>query len=323
MLGKRLIKSNEGSSASSGDGPDISSYTYNSSLSDTTGVATGPYHHGYFFLGDSGTKLYIATTNYNTHTDDRYPLSTAYDFSSRGARNQSVGRNPPNHYNTSIFFKPDGTKYYMMGYSNGYTSGSNTIVQATMSTPWDLTSATIYNGTRPGSFQGHHANSITFSSDGSNWFYASNVNASNTLVDNTIVRKASLSTAWDFSSTHTIQQTIDLKNIIPEWVDGNYYVSGDGWTGGNFWMYEDGLSAYLPILYYSGGNYQSTKVYRLDLTTAYDLSTLNADNDSYVTIAGTVFTNAGANGHGNIQIVDNGDLVVAAKGGNYKFFTFN
>jgi len=319
MFGRRLINTSSVSSAESG--PDISSYSYNALLSDTTGVETGPSHHGYFFIGDSGTKLYIATTNYDNHSDDRYPLSTPYAPSSRGGRDQSVSRNPPNHYNSSLFFKPDGTKYYMMGYSNGYSAGSNSIVQATMSTPWDLNTATIYNGTRPGGFIEHHANSITFSEDGGTWYSLSTVNASNSNGDNTILRQISLSTSWDFSSTHTIVNTVDLKTIVPEWISGNYLSGGTGWTDGNFFVHAGGVNAYMTIQYYSGSTYQSSKTYRFTMSTPFDITTLSAD--SSVLISGSVFNNVGATYHGNTMIMDDGKMIIAAKGGNYKFLVFN
>lgn len=318
-LNKRLIKSNEASLGS--PGPDISSYTYNASLSDTTGVPTGPYHHGYFFIGDSGTKLYIATTNYDSHYDDRYPLSTPYAPSSRGGRDQSVYRNPPNHYNTSLFFKPDGSKYYMTGYTNGYGSGTNTIIQATMSTPWDLNTATFYYTDRPGGFIGHNANSITFSEDGGTWYNLSNVSASNSSVDFTILRQISLSTPWDFSSTHTIVNTVDLKTIVPEWISGNYYSGGTGWTDGNFFVHAGGVNAYMTMQYYSGSTYQSSKSYRFTMSTPYDITTLSAD--SSFSIPGSVFNNVGAVNHGNSMIMDDGKVIIAAKGGNYKFLVFD
>lgn len=324
-VGKRLIKSNNAASAG---GVDVSSLTYNALKSYTgNGVETGPYHHGYFYLSDSGSKLYIAYTNYDNHNDTQYNLSTPYDFSTISGQIQSVNRNYNNNYNTSMFWKPDGTKYFMTGYTNSYGGGSNTIIMATMSTPWNLSTASIHQSDRPGSFIGHNANSISFLESGNTWYSVSNVNASNALVDNTILRQYSLFNSWDFSSGNAIANTVDLKTIVPEWVSGNYYNGSNGWADGHFIVHPNGESAYILIPRYASGNYQESKIHKFTMSTAGDITTLSAD--SSVIIPGSVFSNAGAPAaHGNMQVLENGSIVITARYGGfpnwrYGFFVFD
>lgn len=328
MLGKRLIKAND--IVTSLPAPEISSLTYNSSRSYTgNGVVTGPYHHGYFYVADGGTKLYIASTNYDNHNDTQYTLYTPYDFSTISILEQAVNRNYANHYNTSMFWKPDGTKYFMTGYTNGYGSGTNTIIMATMSTPWDLSTATIHQSDRPGGFAGHHANSITFLEDGATWYSQSAISSSNTATDlNTVVRQYSLSNPWDYSSTNSIVNTVDLKTVIPEYATGSYYgssSSGTGWSDGHFTVHAGGSSAYLITPRYVSGTYQESKVWKMNMSTPGDITTLSVE--SSLIINGSIFTNAGATGHGNMQILEDGSLVVTARYGGspwkFGFFVFD
>lgn len=329
MLSKRLIDASPASTT--GPAPEISSLTYNASKSYTgNNVVCGPYHHGYFYVADEGTKLYMAYTNYDSHNDTQYTLSTPYDFSTISSQVQSVGRNYANNYNTSMFWKPDGTKYFMTGYTNGYGSGTNTIIMATMSTPWNLSTATIHQSDRPGGFAGHHANSITFLEDGYTWYSESNISASNTATDlNTVVRQYSLSNPWDYSSAAMIVNTVDLKTVIPEYAPGSYYgssSSGTGWADGHFTVHAGGSSAYVLLTRYVSGTYVESKVCKMNMSTPGDITTLSVD--SYVNIPKTQFDAAGCPyAPGNIQVLDNGSLVITNRyGGNpwkFGFFVFD
>jgi hypothetical protein len=326
MLGNRLIKAND--IVTGAPAPEISSLTYNASKSYTgNNVVCGPYHHGYFYLADGGTKLYMAYTNYDSHNDTQYTLSTPYDFSTISGQIQSVGRNYANNYNTSMFWKPDGTKYFMTGYTNGYGGGTNTIIMATMSTPWNLSTATIHQSDRPGGFAGHHANSITFLEDGATWYSESNISASNTATDlNTVVRQYSLSNPWDYSSTNSIVNTVDLKTVIPEYAPGSYYVSGNGWADGHFTVHAGGSSAYVLLTRYVSGTYVEMKVCKMNMSTPGDITTLSVD--SYVNIPKQQFVDAGCPyPPGNIQVLDDGSLVITNRYGNspwkFGFFVFD
>jgi DNA-binding beta-propeller fold protein YncE len=87
---------------------DISTATYNQSFS-VSAQNNDPI--GLFF-GDDGRKMYMC--NSTTSVVDEYSLSTAWDIST-AAYNQSLNVSAQDTRPYDIFFKPDGTKMYVLG----------------------------------------------------------------------------------------------------------------------------------------------------------------------------------------------------------------
>jgi sugar lactone lactonase YvrE len=90
-----------------------------------------PAHTGLFFKPD-GTKMYVI----GTVGDDvnEYDLSTAWDITTASyLQNFSVAAQEINP--TSIFFKPDGTKMYVVG------SVGDDVNEYDLSTAWDVSTA--------------------------------------------------------------------------------------------------------------------------------------------------------------------------------------
>ena len=86
------------------------------------------------FFGDDGSKMYMIGGG-STDRVYQYALSTPWVVStaSYDSINFSVGSQDSSPYD--IFFKPDGTKMYIIGAS------SDTVYQYTLSTAWDLSTA--------------------------------------------------------------------------------------------------------------------------------------------------------------------------------------
>lgn len=130
-----------------------------------------------------------------------------------------------------IFFKPDGTELY-------YTAHNSTSVrQYTLSTPWDVTTAT-YTSAFSSSLSG--AYSIALSSDGLNMY----------LSKDTGIFQHTLSTAWDIS-TATYSQT-SSSSVLEE-----------------FCFNPDGTK----IVYYQNS---LNRLYYANLSTPWDISTINS-----------------------------------------------
>ena len=102
---------------------------YQYSLSTAWSISTASYDNvsfsvnsqdtdaiGIFFKPD-GTKMYI-TGNTNDKVY-QYSLSTAWSVSSASYDNVSFSVSSQEGTPNGIFFKPDGTKMYVMGYSSG------------------------------------------------------------------------------------------------------------------------------------------------------------------------------------------------------------
>jgi hypothetical protein len=83
------------------------------------------------FLKSDGTKMYITGSS----TVYQYTLSTAWDLSSASYDSINFSFTSQESQSRDIFFKPDGAKMFMVG------SGSDLIYQYTLSTPWDVSTA--------------------------------------------------------------------------------------------------------------------------------------------------------------------------------------
>jgi hypothetical protein len=139
---------------------------------------------------------------------------------------------------TGIFFKPDGTKMYVVG------TNSDTVFQYTLSTPWSITTATYDSISFSVTSQETAPQSVHFSSDGTKMFiYGSTGNN---------VRAYSLGTAWNVS-TATYSYVFSITTLFGTQAKGMTF-SSDG-----------------KKMYFIGATNQA--VYQCDLPTAWDLTT--------------------------------------------------
>ena len=113
-------------------------------------------------FSSDGTKMYVIGD-----TNDRlfqYTLSTAWSISTASYDSVSLNLGLQDTSPSDIYFKPDGTKMYMVGLTG------DRVYQYTLSTAWSISTAS-YDGT---SFYvgGQDANpvSVTFKSDGTKMF---------------------------------------------------------------------------------------------------------------------------------------------------------
>jgi len=141
---------------------------------------------GIFFKPD-GTKMYVIGT---TGDDvNEYDLSTAWDVSSATyLQNFSVAAQEANP--SGIFFKPDGTKMYVIG-----TTG-DAVFSYTLSTAWDVSSATYLQNFSV-SAQEETPQGIFFKPDGTKMYVLGNIGDD--------VNEYDLSTAWDVTSASYLQ----------------------------------------------------------------------------------------------------------------------
>lgn len=191
------------------------------------------------FFKPDGTKVYVT----GTRGDDvnEYDLSTAWDINSASfLQNQSVSgqdRQP-----TGIFFKDDGTKMYITGDSG------NDINQYSLSTAWDVSSATFDSVTLSVGTQETRPSGLFIGDSGTELYI--------TGVSSDAVQRYTLSTAWDLSSgSHS--QTLSV-------------IAHDGTPRGVFFK-PDGTKMYL-----SGA---TDHVQEFLLSTAWDLSTATHNHE--------------------------------------------
>ena len=153
---------------------DSVSFSVTSQTESPTGVS---------FKSD-GAKMYVCSNNPNTVF--QYSLSTAWDVSSATYDAVSFDASGQDTGIQDIFFKADGTAFYLIG------SSTDAVYQYDLTTAWDLSSASYATKSLSVSAQETGPTALCFNGDGDYLFIAG------TVIDT--VFGYTLSTAWDLSS---------------------------------------------------------------------------------------------------------------------------
>ena len=282
-----------------------SNTVYQYSLSTAWDVSTGSYDSVSFsvsaqetaatllYFNDTGSIMYVG--GQITDSLYEYSLSTAWDVSTSTYSGTSFSLAPQETSPSGIFFKPDGTKMYMVGLGNDtiyqYSTAQTTAtldlstgsvfeltptsdIQVTLSNPaasgtvsgatllldqagygsYDIANA-VYTGKsfNLSSYDNGQYSNIFFKPDGTKLYY---------LGDNgNDVEQFSLSTAWDISTA-----TPDSKTVA---------VSGQTSAGSDLFFSDDGTKMYILDFANFARGYQYT------LSTAWDVSTASYASISY------------------------------------------
>ena len=187
---------------------------YQYSLNGLSVSANELYPYGVFFKPD-GTKMYVSG---NIGDDvDEYNLSTAWDiFSATYVQSFSFSAQSTNV--RDIFFKPDGTKMYMIEVIN------DSVFEYNLSAAWDVSSATYGGSSFSVALQEGNPFSIFLKPDGTKMYVTGS--------DSDAVHEYNLSTAWDVSSASFLQSfSVSAQELSPSGVffkdDGaKMYISG-------------------------------------------------------------------------------------------------
>jgi DNA-binding beta-propeller fold protein YncE len=208
---------------------DVSTASYsNNSLLVTSQDATPT---GLFF-GDSGTKLYVV--GLTNDTVYQYTLTTAWDISTASYASLSFSVATQELTPRALFFKPDGTKMFVIG------QAGDDVNEYDLGTAWNVSTASFV---RASAAVGEtNPTGLWFKDDGTKMYVTGNTNDT--------VREFSLSTAWNVSTISFVQSLSIGFEIAP--------------TGVTF--KDDGTE-----LYVLGSTNDS--VYEIQLGTAWDIST--------------------------------------------------
>lgn len=143
------------------------------------------------YIRDDGLRMYV--TGSTGDDVNEYSIGTAWNISTASfVRTFSVASQEIEP--TGIFFKPDGTKMYIIG-----TSGDD-VNEYNLSTPWNISTASFVKVDAPTGIDSI-PNDIFFTSDGTKLFI--------TGTNNDTVVGYDLSTAWDVGTA-----TLNLRNSI-------------------------------------------------------------------------------------------------------------
>ena len=233
--------------SNNGAGTYVSSYDISSASYDgvSFGVASqesSPY--GMTFNND-GTKLYV--TGPGTDTVFQYSLSTAFDLDTMSYDSVSFNANSQNTAIAGVAFNNDGTKMYLVGYN-----GPSSVFQYTLSTAFDLSTASYDSVTFNVSSQASTAFGLAFNNNGTKMYIVS--------FGNDTIYQYSLSSAFNLStaSYDSVSLSVNAQEAAPA-----------GMTFNN-----DGTKMYIV-----GEN--GDEVNQYGLSTAFDLSTASYDNIAF------------------------------------------
>ena len=220
-------------------GYDIASASYDNVDFLTKASGTGPT--GVFFKPD-GTKFYI--TDNSSDVIRQYSLSTAWDITTATeGTTKSVSSQTTNPH--EVFFKPDGTKMFVLGQNN------NKVFEYDLSTAWDSSTASYNNVSFDITTQETLANGLCFNPAGTKMYMAG--------TNGDAVYQYDLSTAWDVSSASFTQSfSVTSQDTKPTGI----FFTPDGTR--------------MIISGNAGDN-----IYQYSLTSGFDISTASYDSVSF------------------------------------------
>ena len=172
---------------------DVSTATY-ASLSKSI-AAQDPNPTSIFFSSD-GLKMYMVGQTYNTVY--QYTLSTAWAINTATYASLSKSVSAQEGAVNGVAFSPDGTKMYIVGQNN------DTVYQYTLSTAWNVSTATYASLSKDLGFQDIIPCDLAFSSDGLRMFVVGNYYDQ--------VFQYTLSTAWNVSTATYASLAINVPD---------------------------------------------------------------------------------------------------------------
>ena len=171
------------------------------------------YYRGFFSVGSQqsdpwgvsfkpdGTKMYLG--GYSPSSLFQYSLSTAWDVSTASYDSVSLNTSSQSSITRNPVFKPDGTKLYVIG------GGNYSIYQYSLSTAWDLSTASYDSVSLNVIAQDTNPMALQFKPDGTKMYFVGST--SDTIFE------YSLSTAWDLStaSYSSVSFVVSSKSVNP------------------------------------------------------------------------------------------------------------
>ena len=178
--------------------------------------------------------MYVVT--YGDSNVHQWTLSTAYDVSTASfTRTFDTGRDDYRH---GIRFKPDGTKMYICG--GNYTTDDKTD-QYTLSTAWDISTASYDSISLDHSSQDDQPNDILFNDDGTKFYMLGG--SGHTISEYT------LSTAYQLSSASFSTETyiVGWEHTAMAFAPGGS-ATNDSYIGISQGAYTNGQTASIKVI---------------------------------------------------------------------------
>ena len=221
--------------------PDLANASYDSVSFSVSGQDTIPVS---LFFSASGDKLFVLGNSNDAIF--QYSLTTAYDLSTASYDSVSFSVSSQETAVSCLAFSDDGTLMYISG------SGTDSVFQYTLSTAWDLSTASYASKSFSASSQDTAIIGLSFSASGDTMYLSGGANDT--------IFQYSLSTPWDISTASYASKSYNASAL-----DGNPRQHFWSPTGDKLWFL--GLS--------------TDAVYELDLSTGFDISTAAYNSVSF------------------------------------------
>ena len=236
-------------SAGDADGITVAGITNDYDIANASNIQTYSGTASYMdaprgiYVKSDGTSFYYVDYDSTRRRAYQFNMSTPHDLST-ASYSASMDISSQDTIPMDIRFKPDGTKFYIVG------NNLDRIFQYSLSTAWDLTTGSYeskYKGT------GHSdSQSCFFKTDGTQLY---------TYGTDGVVYQHTMSTAWDVS---TAGSAVGSKNI------GSVNGAGDG----TITFSDDGTKLFF-------GRTADATVYQWNLSTAWDITTATSSGISF------------------------------------------
>jgi hypothetical protein len=233
-------------------GDDIDEYTLSTPWDITTashvqlfGVNSQDTYPAHVFFKPDGLRMFILGRS--TSAAYQYTLSTAWDISTASYDSVSFSLSSQGGAKAGFFFKPDGTALFVSDY------GTDTVYKYTLSTAWDLSTASYSGGSFSIVAQDGVAFGITFKPDGTKMYITGSATD--------FVYEYDLGTAWDITtaSYNSVSFSVASEDATPQGIffkDSGTKMYMLGATGDNIYQYSTGTDTTLTwpsSIEWSGG----------------------------------------------------------------------
>lgn len=221
---------------------DVTTTSYSTPTTDYFSIATEESTSAGLFFKYDGTKMYVVGTNGDDVNE--YSLSTAWDITSASyVQNFSVVTQDT--VPRAVFFKPDGTKMYVLG------STGDDVNEYGLSVAWDISTASYIQNFSVASEE-TTPQGLFFKDDGTKMYVTGNSGDD--------VNEYTLGTAWNISTASYVQ---------------NFSVSAQDNSPSGIFFKPDGTKMYIV-------GTGSDNVNEYDLSTAWDVSSASYLQSFYV-----------------------------------------
>ena len=172
--------------------PDLANASYDSVSFSITTQESIPA--GLIFKPD-GTKMYII--GQNADAVFQYGLSTAWDLSTASYDSASADVSGQEDAPKSVFFKDDGTSFYIVG------TTSDAVYQYNMTSAWDLSTASYASKSADVSGQETSPRCVRFKTDGTSFYICGSASDA--------ISQYDMTTAWDVSTASYASKQLDVS----------------------------------------------------------------------------------------------------------------